>query len=45
MAVGATSTSYTDASVAKKAGYWYRITAVNVLGEGPVSNEVNITSK
>ena len=45
VSVAAGSTSYTDASVGKKVSYWYRIAAVNVLGEGAFSNEVNVSSK
>jgi hypothetical protein len=43
--VNASTLSFTDASVARKTTYVYRISAVNAIGESPFSNEVSITSK
>ena len=41
----ANTTSYLDKAVAKKTKYYYRITAVNVLGEGAPSAEVSAVTK
>ena len=35
----------TDTTVAKRTRYFYRVTAVNVLGESVFSAEVNATSR
>ena len=35
----------TDTAVAKRTSYFYRVTAVNVLGESVFSAEVNATSR
>jgi hypothetical protein len=35
---GAGATSYTDSGLTALQTYWYRATAVNAVGEGPVSN-------
>jgi len=40
---GVTATSYTDAAVTNGTTYYYRVTAVNVNGEGIPSNEVQAT--
>jgi len=44
VSVGATTTSFTDASVAHKIRYYYRLTAVNGVGEG-ASASANVTSR
>jgi predicted phage tail protein len=36
--------TYTDASVLAEQTYYYRVSAVNVIGEGPLSDEANATS-
>jgi fibronectin type 3 domain-containing protein len=43
--VGAGTTSYTDKSTTKGTRYFYWVTAVNVLGVGPASNEVNLLGR
>ena len=43
--VSGTTLTFTDTSVTKKVKYFYWITAVNVLGEGPHSTEVNATAR
>ncbi len=43
--VGSGSTSYVDKSVAKKTRYFYQVSAVSTLGEGPRSPEVSAVSK
>ena len=45
VAVGPTVTSYLDKSVNHKTRYFYRVTAVNVLGESAPSGEVVVTSR
>jgi hypothetical protein len=45
VSVGPGTTSYTDAAVVKKSRYFYRVTAVNVIGEGPPSAEANATAR
>ncbi len=44
VSVGATTTSFTDANVAHKVRYYYRVTALNSVGEGP-SAAANVTSR
>src|SRR3954451_12280572 len=44
VSVGLTTTSFTDASVAHKIRYYYRLTAVNGVGEG-ASASANVTSR
>jgi CSLREA domain-containing protein len=34
-------TAYTDSAVSNGTQYWYRISAVNSVGEGPLSNELS----
>jgi fibronectin type 3 domain-containing protein len=41
VAVGPGTTSYTDAAVSRRTRYYYVVTAVNALGEGPASAEVS----
>jgi hypothetical protein len=36
-------TSYADASVTNGTTYWYQVSAVNSVGEGPLSNELSAT--
>ena len=36
-------TKYVDLKVAPRETYYYRVSALNVMGEGPLSNEVNLT--
>ena len=43
--VGPTTTTFTDTAVTKKVKYFYRITAVNSVGESPPSAEVNATAR
>jgi fibronectin type 3 domain-containing protein len=43
--VGASTTSYTDAGVARRTRYYYRITALNSLGESAASAEVSAVPK
>lgn len=38
-------TSFKDTSTTRGATYYYRVTAVNAVGEGPASNEANTTAK
>ena len=45
VSVGPGTTSYTDAAVVKKSRYFYRVTAVNSIGEGPPSAEANATAR
>jgi hypothetical protein len=45
VSVGPAATSYTDKAVGKKTRYFYRVTAVNVLGESVPSNEVTLVSR
>jgi hypothetical protein len=40
---GVSGTSYLDTPVTNGTTYYYKVTAVNVNGEGPPSNEVNAT--
>ena len=40
---GATTANYTDTGLTNGTNYFYVVTAVNVGGESPVSNEVNAT--
>src|SRR3954447_20502245 len=44
VSVGATTTNFTDASVAHKIRYYYRLTAVNLVGEGTAAT-ANVTSR
>src|SRR3954451_3732055 len=44
VSVGAATTTFTDASVAHKIRYYYRLTAVNAVGEG-TSATANVTSR
>jgi len=44
LATGATSTSYADKSVSAGTEYYYKVAAVNAVGQGPVSNEANATT-
>ena len=37
------STTYTDTTAANGTTYYYKVTAVNALGEGPLSNEASAT--
>jgi subtilisin family serine protease len=43
-AVGVT-TSFTDTAVVRRTKYYYRVTAVNAVDEGPASNTVNVTPR
>ncbi len=43
--VAGSATSYLDKTVARKTKYYYRISAVNAAGEGPLSAEVSATPK
>jgi hypothetical protein len=36
-------TTYTDTNVTNGTTYWYRVSAVNAAGEGPLSNELEAT--
>ena len=45
VSVGPTTTTFTDAAVTKKVKYFYRITALNSVGESPPSAEVNATAR
>jgi hypothetical protein len=45
VSVGAGTATFTDASVTRRTRYYYRITATNVLGEGPMSAQVNAVAK
>jgi hypothetical protein len=45
VAVGAGATGVTDSSVVKRTRYWYRVTAVNALGEGPSTPGVTATAR
>jgi fibronectin type 3 domain-containing protein len=45
VSVAASATSYTDKSTTKNFRYYYWVTALNVLGAGPASNEANAISK
>jgi fibronectin type 3 domain-containing protein len=45
VSVGPTTTTFTDATVTRKVKYFYRITAVNSVGESPPSAEVNATAR
>jgi fibronectin type 3 domain-containing protein len=40
---GITTTSYADTGVANGTTYYYKVTAVNAVGEGPQSSEVSAT--
>ena len=42
--VGAANRSYTDAAVTGGSSYSYTVTAVNVAGEGPASNQLSATA-
>ena len=44
VSVGAASTTFTDASVGHKIRYYYLVTAINAVGEGP-SAAANVTSR
>ena len=37
--------AYTDASVQRHTRYFYVVVAVNAIGQGPRSNEVNVRSR
>ena len=43
--VGAGTTTFTDTAVTKKVTYFYRLTAVNAVGESALSVEVNATAR
>jgi fibronectin type 3 domain-containing protein len=43
--VAAGTTTFTDTAVTKKVTYFYRISALNVVGEGPTSVEVSATAR
>jgi Fibronectin type III domain/FG-GAP-like repeat len=45
VSVAAGTTTFTDTAVTKKVTYFYRIAAVNVVGEGAPSVEVNTTAR
>ena len=45
VSVAPTTTTFNDAAVTKKVKYFYRITAVNSVGEGLPSVEVNATAR
>ena len=45
VSVAAGTTTFTDTAVTKKVTYFYRITAVNAVGEGAPSVEVNATAR
>jgi fibronectin type 3 domain-containing protein len=45
VSVSSTTTSYADRSTTKGLRYYYWVTAVNVLGVGPASNEANAVAK
>jgi hypothetical protein len=36
-------TTYTDGAVTNGTTYWYKVSAVNAVGEGPLSNELSAT--
>lgn len=40
---GATATTFSDSGLTNGATYFYRVTAVNEVGEGPYSNEASVT--
>lgn len=44
LAAGVIGTSYADKSVTAGTEYYYKIAAVNALGQGPTSNEANATT-
>ncbi len=39
------STGYRDTSTARRTPYWYYVKAVNVMGQGPPSNEVKVRTR
>jgi len=43
--VAAGTATFTDTAVTKKVSYFYRIAAVNVVGEGAPSVEVSATAR
>ena len=43
-AVTAPATSFTDSGLANGVTYYYQLTAVNAIGEGPTSNELSATT-
>jgi fibronectin type 3 domain-containing protein len=45
VSVSSTTTSYADRSTTKGVRYYYWVSAVNVLGVGPASNEANAVAK
>jgi titin len=42
---GPSAIGMTDTAVTKRTRYWYRVTAVNVLGESTPSNEVSAVAR
>ncbi|MGD0730162.1 MAG: fibronectin type III domain-containing protein, partial [Terracidiphilus sp.] len=44
LATGVSNTAYSDKSASQGTEYYYEVTAVNVTGEGPVSNEASATA-
>jgi len=45
VSVGPSTTTFTDATVTRKVKYFYRITALNSVGESMPSAEVNATAR
>ena len=45
VSVNGSTLTYQDKAITKRAKYFYWVTAVNVLGEGPHSNEASATAK
>ena len=45
MSYGSDAIGMTDTAVAKRTTYFYKVTAVNVLGESVFSAEVSATSR
>ena len=45
VSVGPTTITFTDTAVTRKVKYFYRITALNSVGESPFSAEVNATAR
>jgi len=43
--VGPGSSAFTDANLARKTRYYYRVAAMNSIGEGPRSTEVSAVAR